>query len=468
MRARKILLADDSSDFCSLVTETLSGRFELRQVDSVETFRETFRPYAFDLILLDMRLDTEREGLELLRKVMGQDALQPVIMVSAYGDSEAILDATEAGALMFLHKKEFTPELLGRMVDAVLEQARMRRQVSALESRVQVEDPLSLSAGNPLVKQAQRAIERATIDSAPVVLLMGATGAGLDLAAQGIHARSSRRSPAPLVIYNAAALSVREQRTRFFGLEGSTDMSRRKGLLEEAQWGVLFIDHFAVLDAGVQTSILDSVEVQRLGSNRNSPLDLQLILGGTPADLPALRESLTQVKIPASRVVEIHLPSLRQRSEDLPLLAAYFLQQLRGRGRTSAQSIVPTALHALCEHDWPGNLHELSACIEIAAVRAALDGSETLELPHLPVSLRSSAVPNVNIVDGFSIHRHLAQVEAQAVETAIRQHPDLNKTELAALLGYNDRYALSRRMRRILAEYPDTGKETPKMAGWYS
>lgn len=466
MRARKIFLADDSGEFRSLVTDALGLRFEVVCAETEAAFREVFRPYSFDLVLLDLRLDREREGLGLLREVMAADALQPVIMVSAYGDSEAILDATEAGALMFLHKKEFSPELLGRMVDAVLEQARMRRQVAALEARLQVEDPLSLTSGNPLVKAAAKGVERAANDPDAVVLLTGATGAGLDLAAQGIHARSSRRSPAPLVTCNGAFLSPTEQMGRFFGMESGAGMAKRKGMMEEAQWGVLFIDHFGDLQEKVQASILQVVGTRQRESNPAVQVDVQLIVGTPPETAPSLR-TLMERHFPATRLVEIHLPALHQRMEDLPLLATYFLQQMRAHGRTGAQSLDPAVLHALANHSWPGNLHELRATIEFAGVRAAVEDSDTIEPPHLPESFRNGGASRLSGEDGFNINRHLAQVEARVVEEAIRAHPKLNKTELAARLGYNDRFTLGRRMRRILAEFPEIGKEATKVARWY-
>src|SRR5450830_1532525 len=112
MRATKILLVDDSDIFRSNVRNSLGRAFLLTEAASEVEFQREFRPYTYDLVILDMRMKSGREGLQLLREILAYDELQPVIMVSAYGDTDAVLDSAEAGALMFLHKKEFTPELL--------------------------------------------------------------------------------------------------------------------------------------------------------------------------------------------------------------------------------------------------------------------------------------------------------------------------------------------------------------------
>lgn len=466
MRARKILLVDDSSEFRAKVQKALVPAFSVVAADSAAAFRHQFRPYTFDLVILDMRLEKGREGLGLLREILAHDALQPVIMVSAYGDTDAVLDSAQAGALMFLHKKEFTPELLARMVEAVLQQARIRRQLASLQSRVRMEDPLSLSAGNPLARRAAGLIEQAGNDPSAVVVASGEPGSGHDLAAAGVHARSARRSQGPFVVGSAGNAQANDPRTLLFGTADDNAVPRKKGLVEEANWGVLFLDRFDLVDADLQSEVVRAVATRQIGGASPVPLDVQLVLGTAPDTAEAVAGAVKE-HWPAARVIEVTIPALRERREDIPLLAAFFLQELRREGRTTARAFSKEALGAMEIWDWPGNLHELRAVVGYAGVQALVEGGDEIERRHLPRNMTERAAAGTNGHANIDVHAFLARAEADLVAETMETERETSKKRIAELLGYTDRFAFSRRMRKILAEHPEIGKEHPKIAALF-
>ncbi len=467
MRARKILLVDDSADFRSSVVNMLGRAFSITEAASEAEFRNLFRPYTYDLVILDMRLETGREGLRLLREILAYDELQPVIMVSAYGDTDAVLDSAEAGALMFLHKQEFTPELLARMVEAVLQQAQVRRHLAALQSRLPGGDPLSLSGLNPAVRRAAEQIRRAADDPESIVLVTGERGTGHALVAQAIHNQSRTRATAPLVTAAEFSRTGEDIEKMLFGVAPCGGTPRRKGLFEQANGGVLFLGGMADLAPDLRERIGDTLWKRLLDTcDPPIPLDLQLVTGALPGTTAEIVDSL-QRKGTADRLIEIYLPPLRDRREDIPLLAASWLQAFRQNGNTSARVIARDALGLLEAYSWPGNLIELRNTVEYAAIQAMIAGSEELVAEHLPANLwqHSNNEPGAG---SWDYRYHVARAEVALVERAIKENQAQNKTQLAKLLGYTDRFAFGRRMRKALVEYEALAAEFPRVAGWFT
>lgn len=462
MRARKILLVDDSSEFRSSVRKTLGRAFTVVEADSLDGFRREYRPAIFDLVILDMRLESDREGLELLREILAQDELQPVIMVSAYGDTDAVLEATEGGALMFLHKQEFTPDLLARMVEALLEQARVRRHLATLQRRVRLPDPLSLTAGNPEVKKASIQIERAADDPDALVVVSGESGAGHDLAAAGIHEQSGHRASAPFLVATGRGAQPEDLRGLLLGPTMQKGGRRKGGLFQEAHGGVLFIDGFDQINVSLQECLLKAASERHVDRDSGPPMDAQWVLG-VDAHNRSKVAAFARGKMPQARVIEISLPPLRDRREDIPLLTAYFLQDLRRTGSTSAQAFSRGAMQAMEAWAWPGNLQELRAVISYAGVQALIDESEEIRQTHLPSKLTE---PDGN--RKLNIQRYLAWAEAELVAKTLESHQAKNKTQLAELLGYTDRFTIGRRMRKLLGEHPDMAKRYPKLEALFS
>ncbi len=467
MRARKILLVDDSADFRSSVVKTLGRAFSITEAASEAEFRHLFRPYTYDLVILDMRLETGREGLQLLREILAYDELQPVIMVSAYGDTDAVLDSAEAGALMFLHKQEFTPELLARMVEAMLQQARIRRHLAALQSRLPRGDPLALSGLNPAVQRAAEQVRKAANDPESMVLVTGERGTEHALIAQAIHDQSRTRATAPLVTAAGFSRTGEDIEKTLFGVAPHDGTPRRKGLFEQTNGGVLFLDGIADLAPDLRERIGDTLLKRLLDTcDPPIPLDLQLVVSALPDTAVEVADSL-QRKGTADRLIEIYLPPLRDRREDIPLLAASYLQAFRQGGKTSARTIARDALGLLEAYSWPGNLIELRNTVEYAAIQTMIAGGEELEAEHLPANLWQHA-GNEPGTGSWNYRYQVARAEVALVERAIKENQAQNKTQLAKLLGYTDRFAIGRRMRKVLVEHEALAAEFPQVTAWFA
>ena len=466
MRAIKILLVDDSAEFRSSVKKTLGRAFSITEAASETEFQSLFRPYTYDLVILDMRLETGREGLRLLREILAYDELQPVIMVSAYGDTDAVLDSAEAGALMFLHKQEFSPVLLARMVEAVLQQARVRRHLAALQSRMPGGDPLALSGLNPAMRRAAEQVRRAADDPESIVLVTGERGTGHALVAQAIHDQSRTRTTAPLVTAAGFSRTGEDIEKTLFGAPPSGGAPRRKGLFEQANGGVLFLDGMADLAPDLLERIGDTLLKRQIDTcDPPIPLDFQLVVGALPETAAKVADSL-QRKGAADRLIKIYLPPLRDRREDIPLLASY-LQAFRQDGKTCAWAISRDALGLLETYSWPGNLIELRNAVEYAAIQAMIAGSEELVAEHLPANLWQHG-DNEPGAGSWDYRYHVARAEVALVERAVKENQMQSKTQLAKLLGYTDRFAFGRRMRKALVEHEALAAEFPRVAAWFT
>jgi len=467
MRARNILLVDDSDKFRTSVINSLGRAFSIVEAASENEFRQAFRPYTFDLIILDMRLDREREGLQLLREILVCDELQPIIMVSAYGDTDAVLDSAEAGALMFLHKQEFTPELLARMVEAVLQQAQIRRQLSAVQNRIPSANSLVLSGNNLAIKRAAEQVRKAASEPDCTVVVSGEWGSGHQLIAQAVHDQSQKRRTAPLVSAGAFSHSVDEMRKLIFGQPPKGKTPGSKGLLERANGGLLFIDYIECLPVDIRQSLFESLHKRMLDEFIPPiPLDIQMVASASPESASEIVNSIQSLAV-TERIVEIYLPPLQERREDIPLLATSYLQHSRQGRVSSVRTISHKALDLMERYNWPGNLIELENTLEYAAIRATLAGSEVVDAEHLPLYLTQIAKePDQN--DKLDYREHLAKAELNMVEMAIAEHPGHSKKELADILGYSDRFSFGRRIRKALSEYPELASEFPLVSGWFT
>jgi transcriptional regulator with PAS, ATPase and Fis domain len=166
----------------------------------------------------------------------------------------------------------------------------------------------------------------------------------------------------------------------------------------------------------------------------------------------------------AERLIEIFLPPLRDRREDIPLLSASCLREFRHGGRTTAQMFSRAALRVLASYPWPGNLIELRNVVEFGAIQAMIEGDEEISERHLPANLRRR---DEKVLEGRDYQWHLARAEVSLIERTIQENPALNKTQLASLLGYTDRFTIGRRMRKVMKEHGELAADFPRAAALF-
>ena len=424
--------------FRDRVREALGGLYRLEEAASEEEFREKWRAFGFDLLLLDMRLRVDREGLDVLRGVYREDPLQPVIMVSAYGDTESAIEAVGAGAMMFLHKEEFTPALLARMVESVLERGRLRRQVALLRSREQARDTEALLGLSEGMRQANAEIRRAA-DSTRPMAICGERGTGTSLAARLIHRYSGRAENGFLEV---GAEELHEGNERIWArVKGGTLAVRlgAGGSGEGREW--------------------TGGEALARASFENHTGVVFLLQEG----LNTWQEGwFGEVTGFGQGVEEIRLPPLRERAGDVAVLAGHFLQRQALAGQTEVRSLGGEALAALERWHWPGNVRELRLAVEYAALRASAEGVDTVEAGHLPLPLGGGEVMSM-AGDHCDYREATARAEVELVDRVRRERGIGQKTKLAEALGYNDRFVLGRRLAKALLDHRELAGKHPDL-----
>ncbi len=334
-----------------------------------------------DIVLLDIQLP-DAYGLTLLDETADWPNRPPVIVITGYGSIETAVEAMRGGAYDFLQKPVKFKRLL-QSLKRLEEIVAMRREL-ALWRQQQAAD---FVAGNSPAMQAVLAQAQRAAEVSATVLITGETGTGKEVLARFIH-KNGPRAEKPFVPINCAAVPETMLESELFGYEAGafTGAAKRKpGLMEIADGGVLFLDEIASLPLDMQAKLLRALEervIRRMGGTKWIPVDVQ-VLAASNRDLQEMiaagkfREDLYY----RLKVLELRLPPLRERREDIPALVGFFVRQLAPRMGKQVRDVTPRVLQALEAYRWPGNIRELRNAIERALLFC--DG-DTLDLQHLP------------------------------------------------------------------------------------
>ncbi len=468
MPNRTILLVDDDASFRARVREALGGAYQLTEAASEAEFRRLYWPYGYALVILDMRLREGREGLDLLREIYALDELQPTIMVSGYGTTETTIEALESGALMFLNKEEFTPGLIARVVEAVMQQGRMKRRLAVVEHRLQSElafDMIGMSFG---IIEAVRKLREAANEPGSTAILIGEGGTGRKLAARLIHAYSPMRAKGSFVAVAPDVLRGEGADLSVFGSGVSPLGPRSKGVLEQAHGGVLSLEELSSCPPAILARIFAALQQRRLsiaGTNTRIPVDSQLVVASRPREEAGTAfPTKIAAAMPGSRLIEIKLPPLRERKEDISLLVPYFVQDMRRRGADYVRPVSRQVLDLFADYPWPSNVRELKAVLEYAEIRAMSEDADEILPRHLPCTMAADMERDAKERGPWDYRFHVARGEVELAQRALSTSGFKTKSKLAAFLGYNDRFTFQRRLRRDFDSYPELVHEFPEVA----
>jgi DNA-binding NtrC family response regulator len=381
---------------------------------------------TIDCVLLDIRL-RDGDGLDLLREMRaGVWRDIPVIVATAYGDSERTIGAMRDGAFDYLTKPFDFPVLLATVERAL----KQRALTQSLPQATPPEEKARALVGSSAAMLATWKLIGRAATSETSVLILGETGTGKELVARAIHDYSAR-SRAPFVPVNLAALPPTLLESELFGYEKGAftgAQQRRSGRLEAAGQGTLFLDEIGDLDAALQTKILRVLSdgrYERVGGDEPLTSHARLVSATNKPVRPGepgcvLREDLYY----RLAVIEIEVPPLRKRKSDIPLLVAH---ALRG---TPARAVSEEAMKLLYDHQWPGNVRELIHVIQRAAV---LSGGEVIDATHLPESLRT-APPQAPPEEALTLKEAVARLERHMIVRALEAAGG-NRSEAARQLG---------------------------------
>jgi two-component system response regulator HydG len=373
-RGGKVLVVDDQRNMRATTAIVLrSAGHAVEEAEDGAAALQRIGQEAFDVVLTDLRMPNV-DGMELLREARRLAPDTQVIVMTAYGTIESAVEAIRRGAYDFLAKPFKEDELLLR-VSKALEKRRLVTEVSLLAGELRRRNGLEHVVGRSAVIQdlLERVARIAPTDA--TVLISGESGTGKELVARALHV-GSRRGDRPFVPVNCAAITETLLESELFGhAKGAfTGATRaRRGLFEEANGGTLFIDEIGETTPGFQAKLLRALqegEIRRVGESSPVQVDVRVI-AATNQDL---RRAIAEKRFREDlyyrlAVVPMRIPPLRERREDVPLLAAHFLERFVKRTGTS-RSLTPEAIARLVEHEWPGNVRELENVIEQAAALA--------------------------------------------------------------------------------------------------
>jgi len=447
-RTPRILIADDQPDVLEALRFLVKGEgYQSESVNSPPAAVDAIETRDFDAVLMDLNYSRDttsgQEGLELLNRIQTLDTTLPVIVMTAWGSVELAVEAMRRGARDFI-QKPWDNARLSAILKTQIELGRALRKGQRLEAEnyaLRAERFPQLIAQSVAMRPVLDVISRVGPSDANV-LITGENGTGKGLVAQTLHS-VSLRSTRPLVTVNTGGLAEGVFESELFGhVKGAfTDAkSDRVGRFEMADGGTLFLDEIANISQGLQSKLLRTLETgefERVGSSKTRRVDVR-VFSATNADLnAAVAESrFRQDLLFRLNTIEIRLPNLRDRREDIPLLAAHFLHQHADHYRKPLSAFDEGAVKALLSHSWPGNVRELDHAVERAVLMAQGD---TIRAGDLGLRTGREGPPRLEDMS-------LEDVEALLIKKALARFNG-NVSHAANALGLS-RSALYRRLQR--------------------
>ena len=444
----RILVADDQADVREALRLLLKAEgYAIETVSNPTAALEAVQSGQFDIILMDLNYQRDttsgREGMDLLTQIQSVDSKLPIVVMTAWGSVELAVEAMRRGAGDFVQKPWDNPRLLSIIRNQVELYRAMRRaeRLEAENSLLRAQNRPTFIAESKAMQPLLTLISRIGPSDANV-LITGEHGTGKEVVAQTLHVLSSRSSR-PMITVNTGGLPEGTFESELFGhVKGAFTDARmdRVGRFELADKGTLFLDEIANVPLKQQAKllrVLETGEMERVGSSRTHKVDVRVV-SATNADLKAesaegrFRSDL----LFRLNTVELHIPPLRERREDIPLLAAHFLKQYAQRYRKTVKGFATTAMLKMLEHLWPGNVRELDHAIERAVL---VSTSEEIEPGDL--GLESDRASSSRIEE-----MGLEEVECLLIKKAMSRHSG-NISHAAEALGLS-RSALYRRMQK--------------------
>ncbi|MBH0190147.1 MAG: sigma-54-dependent Fis family transcriptional regulator, partial [Nitrospira sp.] len=402
----------------------------------------------YAVVLTDLRMKG-MQGIELLTQIKRDYADINVILMTAFGSVETAVEAMKHDASDYLTKPVKKDELV-RVVERVLRETALRREVNRLRKEVHKEYSFHQILGKSKAIQAVFELIRRVADSPTNVLITGESGTGKELVAKAIHYNSSRKE-APFVPVNCAAIPEQLLESELFGhMRGSfTDAKAdKRGLFEEAQKGTLFLDEISELPLMLQAKILRAIqerEIRRVGATKPVSVDVRII-AATNLNLSEevknkrFREDLYY----RLNVIELKLPPLRERLEDIPLLVAAFLKKCSEAGRKEVKGVSESALAMLMDYPWPGNVRELENVIERAVT---LSRGEKISPDDLPQAVQGARGDRRVLDEAAEKSLPLHEIEKEYIKKILDKTGG-NKYQAAHALGI-DRKTLYRKLAEM-------------------
>ncbi len=447
MSSKRMLIIDDEENMLHMLKTILSKEgYEIVTAGNGREGLEKIKTNLFDTILCDLRMP-EMDGLSFLKTVKVKNIDSTIIMMSAYGTIDLAVEAMKHGAYDYI-SKPFKPDEIILTLKKAEERERLRKENILLKKEINKEFGLeNIITKNDKMLQIFETIHKIS-DYDTSVLILGESGTGKELVAKAIH-YNSKRSGKPFVAINCGAIPENLLESELFGyVKGAfTDANQnKKGLFEEANRGSLLLDEIGELPSNLQVKLLRALqegEVRKVGDTKQIKLDVRIIAAtsknlGQEVRNNSFREDLFY----RLNVIQIDLPPLRERREDIPLLINHFLNRYNEKHHLKAKNISSAALNILVEYDWQGNIRELENAIERAVI---LSEGSRIEVSALPPDIRKLKAPREKemVNDEYSIKKIHIIMEEQLIKKALDKTKG-NRTRAAKLLEISHPSLLSK------------------------
>ncbi len=387
-----LLIVEDEKNMQIFLTKFLTPKgYEVQNAETFQQALDLLRKNPPDVLLLDVRLP-DGHGPNLLEEPQVRDNHIPAIIFTAHGDIDMAVEAMKNGAHDFM-PKPINLERLEQSIQRAMEAVSMRRELYLLRaSRTSTEDFIVgiTPAMKEIVDRATRAAQRGAR-----LLITGENGTGKEVLAKYIY-KSGCRSGKQFIDINSAAIQDTMLESELFGYEANAftgaDNKKKIGLMEMADNGILFFDEIASMSLDMQSKLLRAIEegkIRRVGGTTNIPVDVQIISASNRNLLKMVEEQKFREDLYYRlNVVELHLPALRERLEDIPELVGYFVRKLNPKLGTNITDVHPIVLQAFSRHSWPGNIRELSHLLEQAMIFC---DEPVLTVSYFPPSIQTLA-----------------------------------------------------------------------------
>ncbi len=440
-----LLIVDDEKPTRDGLRAALEDRYDIYLAEDSSAAMDLLERESFDVVLTDLRLPNNEDGLRLIRRAKSLAHPPVCILMTAYGSEEVAVEAMKHGADDYIAKGRLQIDELEMRIARVLRQQKLETENVTLRQQLDSRFGLENIVGESAPMREVLEVVRQVAPSRATVLIQGESGTGKELIAKALH-QLSPRSHFPLVTVHCAALSPTLLESELFGHEKGAftgAYERRIGRFEQAQGGTLFLDEIGEIDPTVQVKLLRFLgerTFERVGSNKTLTADVRVV-AATNKNLKALVQAGTFREDLFFRlsVVEVVLPPLRDRMDDVALLAGAFIREMAHENGKKVTGVAPDAMEALMHYRWPGNVRELHTAIEHAVV---LCRGEKISLRDLPASVRGQSVTmpatttpsSPSTSDGMTVKDAEKQLIIRALEEARG-----NRSEAAQKIGISRR-----------------------------
>jgi len=464
-----VLVVDDEKNMrLSLQAVLKDEGYAVRAVESAEAALDILEREEFFMVITDARLGG-MSGYEFLKIIHTAKPDMPALMLTAYATPKLAVEAIKAGAIDYL-AKPFAPEELLHAVARCAERHKLLRENAALRSRAGEVTGLDQIVGeSEKIREVRKLIQTVAPTDARV-LILGESGTGKELVAGALHSLSKRRD-SDYVRINCAAIPEQLLESELFGHEKGSftgALKQKLGRVEEADGGTIFLDEIADMSKPLQAKLLRFLEdgsFTRVGGTQELRVNIRLVAATNRDITQAIAADMFREDLfHRLNVVQFHLPPLRERGEDVLLLAEHFLKMFRARMGKGVDRLAPSARQKLLAHRWPGNVRELRNAIERAMILETAREIQPSSLPDFQVESRLQKTAPIQVAADESLDDALARIERELINHALSQD-DSSLTRAAERLKLS-RHSLRYRMHRLNMITGDgAAGETPVDAG---